>query len=401
MTKWWMGAAVAALFLGQATTTRAQYAPQGGAMPEPTPLCPSGAGAMTPGPLNSQMAPPGPADCLGLPASVPGAFDDRCEAPERAWYAAAGVQALQRQKLGNHFLGIIDPSNLDTGFPFGILPRNVQPGFNLSELKNNMMFGPSATVGYMCDNHSIEVTGFYIPENESSVDFKSPGKIDAFFFNPPVGFEGNNGLWAQADRLRASLRTTMANGEVNYRYWDKAVTGAELILGARYLFLRERLAIFTDDEGLTVHDFVFNLPDPTRQANYQTEVNNNLVLGQIGFEWQHPLCCWLSLGMNGKAGWGVNIFNMNTLLARGDGLLGAQSHHSDTFFASLYEFGAFADVLLSERMKLRIGYDLMWIVHLPDAESQLNFDLSQPAHVINENGSILYHGPMVQLQFLF
>src|SRR5206468_12753128 len=92
--------------------------------------------------------------------------------------------------------------------------------------------------------------------------------LDLFFVNPPVGFEGDNGMWLQADRVRTSFTTAMANTELNYRYWNKAVVEAELILGVRYIDLQEKLRIYTGDDGITVQD-IFGNPDPTRQATYQ------------------------------------------------------------------------------------------------------------------------------------
>ena len=32
---------------------------------------------------------------------------------------------------------------------------------------------------------------------------------------------------------------------------------------------------------------------------------------------------------------------------------------------------------------------------------QYNFDLSNPQGKVNHDGSVLYHGPMIELQFLF
>ena len=40
----------------------------------------------------------------------------------------------------------------------------------------------------------------------------------------------------------------MANTELNYRYWNKAVVEAELILGVRYIDLQEKLRIYTGDD---------------------------------------------------------------------------------------------------------------------------------------------------------
>ena len=42
-----------------------------------------------------------------------------------------------------------------------------------------------------------------------------------------------------------------------------------------------------------------------------------------------------------------------------------------------------------------------WVVNVPEAVDQVDFDLSHTPGIKNKHGSIFYHGPMVELQFLF
>ena len=63
-------------------------------------------------------------------------------------------------------------------------------------------------------DRALELSGYYIPQDSSTHTFTNPRRLDSFFINPPVGFEGNNFLWLQADQMRTELRTTLANGDV-------------------------------------------------------------------------------------------------------------------------------------------------------------------------------------------
>ena len=43
----------------------------------------------------------------------------------------------------------------------------------------------------------------------------------------------------------------------------------------------------------------------------------------------------------------------------------------------------------------------MWVVNIPEAVDQVNFDLSAPLGRQDNTGSIFFHGPSLELQFLF
>jgi Putative beta barrel porin-7 (BBP7) len=400
MTRWWMSAALTALWLGQVTATQAQYLPcppPSAPPPEPVPFCLSE--PPTPGPLPPQTAPPGPANDLGLPDNVPGAFMDCPQREETHWFSSLGASGLQRQGLGHVPLVYLDPG---TGTDSGVTPlvNKVTSIQDVHDVHPHLDFGPRGTLGYLWGNQSVELTGFYIPEDKTRRITSNPGSLDVFFTNAPIGFEGDNGLFLQSDRIRTSFTTALADSELNYRYWNKAIVEAELILGARYIDLQEKLRIFTDDEGLTTQD-VFGNPDPTRQATYQVRTHNHILAPQIGFESTYPLCSWLSCSLEAKGGFGADYYEITNSLKRGDGFNGFDLHEHNTTWCHLYELGFFLDFHILERLRLRTGYEALWVLHVPEAVQQLNFDLSQQLTDIKENGSIFYHGPMIELQFLF
>jgi hypothetical protein len=397
MRSWWISGALTVVWLGLAVPLWAQ-AP----VPEPLPLgCPPPARPEF-GPLNPQQAPPGPPGDLGIPASVPGAFMECPPALEEGCYVNIGGMLLKRQKMHHLNIAVIDranTTNLDTG-ETPLLARDQIPVQTAADVDPAMAGGVRGTIGYQFGNEAIEFTGYWIPDNSASTDFFFPGRIDQFFTNAPIGFEGDNGLWLQADHVRTTLRSSLANAELNYRWWNSALTGGEAIFGIRYLDQRERLSIFTDDDGLTVLDVNGN-PDPTRQATYSIDAHNHILAPQLGLEYHNALCSWLGLTLSAKGAWGVNWVDSRAKLIRGDNFQGFDLTRHDSLFSQVYEGGAFFDIYVFERMRVRAGYNLLWLVDIAEAVREVNFDLANQLNGKLQTGSVFYHGPVIELQFLF
>ncbi len=169
-----------------------------------------------------------------------------------------------------------------------------------------MNYGVGGTLGYLCGCDTLELTGFYIANTSRSIKLTAPGQIDQPFFNPPLGFEGDNGLWLQADRTTTTFETAFGDAELNYRYTNGGVKEAELITGIRYIDLREKLTTFTDDDGIAF-PLVSGFADPTRTALYSIQEHNRLVAPQLGFECAHSFNQWMTLGLMGKVALGCQL----------------------------------------------------------------------------------------------
>ena len=403
MKRRWVGVAVIAGCLGLVQAARAQLPPaQAGAdsMPEPIPFRPdAGPTNLVPGPLSPQTAPQGPPDYLSLPADAPGAFPTKRYDPEEAFYFNIGAQLLRRQSLSNSgVIAVLDPQLLDTGTA---APAGAAVAQKFSDINPHQNGGPRATFGYLFNtNQAFELTGFYIFESNQTTEVLNPGRVDSFFFNPPLGFEGDNGLWLQADRLSTTLSTTLFGAEANYRYTDAAVMGAELIMGVRYLDLAERLTTRTDDDGFSF-PMVNGLPDPTRIATYSVQTHNRLVAPQLGFEWDKSFTKFLTLGFMAKGAWGADFVDMDRNLIRGDGLHGFAGKKSDIQFGQMYEMNAFVDFNILERARLRLGYNALWFLNMANVVDQYDFNLKDANNLNRRSGSIYFQGPMAELQFLF
>jgi hypothetical protein len=406
MSRSWMGVALALACVGWALPASAQHQ----AMPEPVPFAPSSAPhgpppsaglQMTPGPLSPQMAPQGPPPELTLPASLPGAFQEP-PAPQCGSYFYLGTRALQRNGLGSGPTASIDRDNrtrLDTGD----LPRSarfLRPVQRFDDVDMNMAWGVDATWGWYDDNTVLELSGFYIPQNSTFDTISNPGRLFVYFNPAPLGFEGNNGMWRQADVVSTSYQSAIGNVEVNYRWWNRGVDGFEPSIGLRYFDLMERVSIYTGDDDISVRD-INNLPDPRRQANYSVRGQNRIVAPQLGAEWNRHFLSHFSIGLMAKAAWGVNFVNVEQTLTRGDGFAPKPGRRDDIIFSHIYEFGAHIDLYLLERLRVRAGYTALLLLDVSEAVDQINFNLRNPTGSAVDDGNIFYHGPTIQVQMLF
>lgn len=396
MRKWWTAAAMAAMWLGQTTTGMAQApmeASGAGYMPEPMPV--NGPAASNPlvapqnysdiyGPMNPAMA--------GMGHEGEGANSYNC-------YFTVGTLALRRQRLGHQRLAVLDAANggLDTGNGPAI---NAPDAINFNDINPDFGWGVRATLGWQYGNDAWEISGFWIPDQDTTNDIANPGFLSALFFHPPIGFEGNNGLWLQADRITTSLRTQLGNAEINWRHFSHDCPGLQGLLGFRYFDLQERLGIFTDDDGLLIQNAQLQ-PDPIRQALYFTRVHSHILAGQIGFEYDFPIFRWLTFEFSGKGAWGYNYYDINKVLVRGDGFPGFSLGHHASTFSHMYEIGVTADFGITERLHFRAGYQALWVLHVPEASSQVSFDLANQFSQTKDDGSILYHGPIFEVRLQF
>jgi hypothetical protein len=402
MKKWYFSAALlAAGWLGQAGDASAQGvlpSPLGAArIPDPIP-CNTPTPDLVPGPISPLSAPPGPPTGTDLPADHSNAFPCENFVPDDHWYFNAGSVGLMRQKLGNQPIAVVDPVSLKNDIrSAGELP--VAQSF--SDIGQDFNFGPKATIGYLWGgNQAIEVTGFWIPETHTTANNVMPGQLDQFFTNPPLGFEGDNGMFIHDDRVFTQFNSSMWNAEVNYRYTNPAVLEVELIAGLRYLDVYESILSYTGDDDLTAPQ-ANGTPDPIRQAFYQVRTENRIVAPQIGFEACHSFTQWLTLGMTAKAAVGADFEDIHTTLTRGDGLVGFDNQRQKVVGgAQIYDLGAYIDFNPLEKMHIRLGYNALFLVNVAPAINEFNYNLAAPG-TGNDHGSIFYHGPSAELQILF
>jgi hypothetical protein len=272
------------------------------------------------------------------------------------------------------------------------------------DIDPEMNWGGRFTFGYLYDDAALEFTGFYVPEATTTVGLANvltPGNFSSFFTHPPARFQGPDGLglFTRTDSIALSLQTMMADAELNYRWWSRAFSGFEGIFGFRYVEYQERARIAAD-RGLALAELI-GITDRALQANYTSRVHNHMLMSQFGYEWTCPLACWLDAYVIAKFAFGADDVDITKKLARGDGAFIELDHHSHWTFTGLYEINAGFDIVEFDKVKLRAGYAFMWLVHMDQALQQINYNLATSSGQHNDNGSVFFHGPIIELQILF
>jgi hypothetical protein len=143
------------------------------------------------------------------------------------------------------------------------------------------------------------------------------------------------------------------------------------------------------------------IPSPTLGATYMARAQNHMLMPQTGFELDIPVRPWFSLGVQAKAAFGADNVEVTTRLTNDVGLVGLQHRHSEWTYTSVYEINAFFDWTLLEKVRLRAGYTAMWLMHVAEGLSQIDYNLTTQSGIHRDDGSVFFHGPMVELQFLF
>ena len=426
MTKWWKHVAILAAWLALGATAQAQPgypSPVGAArMVEPLRYTPEPQPNLVAGPMTPQMAPVGPPSTLNLPADHTGAFQLENFPAESAGFGSIGGISLKRQKLTHLPTAFTDTQSngLDTGIvPTGIgtlptgafnvfqtAPALLPTAQNLSDVNPKWNSGGRITVGYLFGNCAVELTGFYDPNSSANSTVTNQGQLFVPFGPPnkiPLGFEGNNGLFLQADKVQTTFSNEIGNAELNFRTWDSGINRVELILGARYFFSRERIDINVNDDFFTRS--IFNTTDPRRAANYGVSTRNNLVAGQFGGEYSAPLpaecLSWIWLTGMAKGAVGPNFVQTNRTLTRGDGFAGFDASHTTVRVSGLGEVSGFVDFHLMDRVRFRAGYTALYGVNFSTAGSLVQYDLTSQSIGAKDHNSVFWHGPVAELQFLF
>jgi hypothetical protein len=335
---------------------------------------------------------------MSLPANIGTAWNDQCDYDYGTWYGNLGYKGLFRERPGHRLAAVLDPSDVKNGQP---PPANAPEILDFHDIPHAYSNGVVTTIGYHfgCCN-AIELTGFYMSQVTAGKQVDAAGRLSTPFHNFPVGFEGDDDLFLHEDVLKETLKTAIGSAELNYRWWYVSDSDFSYTLGIRYFDLYERFDFYNGDDDLTVHGSN-GLPDPRRQATYSTTAHNRLLMPQLGYDWTHPVNTWLALQVTAKGAWGVNFLDVDTALKRGDGFQGPPGHRSDTLFSHLYEMGFYVNIPFAERGQLRAGYNLMWAVDVAEATSQVDYNLANHAGKSNNEGSIFYHGPTIELKILF
>src|SRR5262249_51177211 len=128
---------------------------------------------------------------------------------------------------------------------------------------------------------------------------------------------------------------------------------------------------------------------------------NHIAALQLGFESRRDVTSQVGVTFMAKGAWGANFAEVEHTLVRGDGFQGPRTNRSRAAFAHAYELGLFADFAVTEQFRIKAGYQPLWLVDIPEASSQIPFNLQDIGRPFNTHGSAFFHGPMLEVQFLF
>jgi hypothetical protein len=428
MVKRWLGVALVAIGLGGTASAQNPNLPGPGqptVMPEPipfnTPLAGlpgggagpvaagmpgGGAGPMAAGMPGPMTGPGTPEECsLEQRGDLPNAWTEDVPGPAPAVYTGFGWVGFTRQRPGHDQAAVFDFGN-GGAHNGNTAPPGSREVLNFHDIQTRMDSGGDFLLGYHWDTSAIEARGFYVGQSDSAKSLPligaltAPFNVNGNFFSFPLGFEGVNGLWKQADLMILRLQTSLGSGEINYRWWLGADSNFSWMIGVRYLDLYERFSFYTGDEDITVKD-VNGHPDPTREATYFATAHNRLVVPQLGLEWNKAVNCWLAFSLMAKGAIGPNFLQTDVLLKRGDGFIGFSGERNFTTTSELLELGLYTDLSLRENIRLRAGYNFLWALDIAEGTSQLDYNLANHFGTGNKRGSALYQGPAVELHILF
>jgi hypothetical protein len=307
-----------------------------------------------------------------------------------------GIMGLWRNPLGSSVVAVSDPRNppIDQAT---LPPSESAPVLNYNDINPMFNLGFRGAIGYRQDVHAVEFFGWYIPGNAASASAADPGRLAVPFaeFPVPNGLCIDNRIWLNADVVKISLLNKMYNLEGNYRYG--CGTGVEFLCGLRYLNIFEQFEIFTDDNGLTVDP-----PDPRAMVTYRSQTQSRIVGPQFGVECENRPTEWLSAGIFSKLFAGANFYSTRITLVRGDDFVPLDNARSQTTVSGAVELGGYLDFLILARMRLRLGYQMMWVLNVPEAHSQVDYNIAEfPYGSGMDQGEMLFHGPLLEFHFAF
>lgn len=405
MNRWWINMALAVGCASWAVTQSSaqsyQPSPLGALrMPDPTPTAPSMSGEhvpdLIPGPITAAQAPPGPPSALSLPENHTSAFQANCFGPDCGCFCEIGILALERTHLGGPQVAGAGGYGSDAINPLALPPISVQPVYGTNDIHQPANLGMSGTIGYLWNGQEIELSVMGIFQNSRSLAITDPNQLYVPFTNAPQGFAGDNGLWMEADQVSTTFTSSLLSPELNYRYSSEALYDAQLIIGVRYLNLREKLDIKTIDD--------ITLPqDQALVATYTSETRNSIIAPQIGIDYEHTFDHFqcLTFGFIGKAALGPNFAEITNALVRGDAYSGFNDNRSHVSLGGIYELNGYLDFNILQRMYIRAGYTALWVTGIDTAADQIDFNLATPSGQQSSKGTAFYYGPSLQLHFLF
>ena len=263
----------------------------------------------------------------------------------------------------------------------------------------------SFTIGVpICNCYTMELSYFGLQEWESTALETNGGNqlfsvYSDFGVDPPGGFAETD----QASLQAISYESSLHNAEINFLHNGQVCCHPVYVLvGVRYVRIDER--------------FEYDTVAVNGSSQSTVDTENDLIGFQMGVGMRHccgDYCCaadcnpclsclkCLSFETSAKAGVFVNVADQqSTVLTTSGGLFSEERNDDNVAFVS--ELGATASYSPSCCMSIRGGYHVFLVDGVALAPENFNRvapSLGTRRPVLRDNGSILYHGPSVGVEF--
>ncbi len=356
---------------------------------------PSPAGAYgVPAPYSMASCPPPPGGYGPPRPGVSFGSEPGCDTGCGKFFVDFGWLMLKRNPYNTRPFVVADVSGFDTGNPADPTQVNL---FRLNDVGIPWNNGFQVNFGVQQEDVIYEFAGWYVPNRGAARFLSGEAGLSSFFVRPPLGFEGNAGMWQQADTMRFDFRQNSASGAFNAKIigpCDCEEFRYSLLVGLRYVDLWERLDYTVDDDAIRFGSF----PGTIATLTYQT--TNRLMGPQVGFDLNYAVNSWFGIEAMGRLGFMTNLMTIRHTLTRGDGFQGFDTSIQRAEFTQLYETGVHL-YLYSGNMRLKGGYDFKWFVGTAKTDNQINFDLETQPTTFSTTGTLFFHGPSVSLEIFF
>jgi len=162
--------------------------------------------------------------------------------------------------------------------------------------------------------------------------------------------------------------------EFNRRWfgWDVISTFA----GVRYLNLSE--------------DFLFTSTGAAGTGALAVETNNHLLGGQVGLEMMFPIGRWMTMSTMKGGLYGNSVDGNMSLVNNGVGQFNNRAE--DIEFAATFEFGYHVSFQITPSIKVRGGYEFLWLYGISLAPDQVLAPLTAFTGDVLDDDETYYHG---------
>lgn len=247
-------------------------------------------------------------------------------------------------------------------------------------------FGTQVTMGTRTDplyGHELVYFGLF-ELDAGHTDFSPAGAIDARF-NPTGGLGyGQTYAFFDGEEVTQTASSRLHSFQLNRTRlgWDVVQSH----LGLRYIW-------FEDEYQLQSRN-VFG-----ESGRLSLDARNQLIGPEVGVKLFYDVGRRISFSSHWKLGGYLNAYRSSTYLEN-DGVQELSNSDSGTGFSASFDLGVNAHVHLTQRMRLRGGYGILWLWDVASVSGNFPYTLTPSSGTsTNDSESAIFHGANVGLEF--